>query len=187
MNTEPIKSSAHRQKPNGRITTILLWGMGTVVFLLFTMGDQLTRPWKQQKAVAALRNLGATCGYETGGTFNTPWWRDVLGHDTVAKVSKVNLQNCQVTDADLVHLEGLPHVQILVLSGTNVSDRGMAYVQQLTQLEYIYLGRHEDNRRRAAPPKRLDETRMARSGQHASQRRRNGSSHRPPEPQVAEP
>ena len=72
MKTKPIKPSDRRQNPTGRFTTSLLWGTAAVTLFLITMGDQLTRSWKQQKAVAALRNLGATCGYETGGTFDTP-------------------------------------------------------------------------------------------------------------------
>tara|TARA_B100000809_G_scaffold171919_1_gene169235 strand:+ start:394 stop:1014 length:621 start_codon:yes stop_codon:yes gene_type:complete len=48
-------------------------------------------------------------------------------------------RNKKVTDAELVHLEGLINLQSLILWGTQVSDAGLVHLKGLTKLEAISL------------------------------------------------
>ena len=48
-------------------------------------------------------------------------------------------RNKKVTDAELVHLEGLINLQSLILWGTQVSDAGLVHLKGLTKLEAVSL------------------------------------------------
>jgi hypothetical protein len=71
----------------------------------------------QEKAIAALRKLGASFEFTTG----------------------VVLSGTKVTDAGLVHLSGLTNLERLNLSGTNVTDAGLVHLKGLTQLSDLNL------------------------------------------------
>ena len=54
-------------------------------------------------------------------------------------VIAVDLQDRQVTDAGLVHLEGMTRLKRLNLYGTKITDSGLAHLEGLTQLQTLDL------------------------------------------------
>ncbi len=67
------------------------------------------------------------------------WLRKLLGEDHFADVTFVNLNDTQVSDAGLEHLEGLPRLQTLWLDNTKVSDAGLERLKGLTKLQLLSL------------------------------------------------
>lgn len=53
--------------------------------------------------------------------------------------SGVDLNRTQVTDSDLVRLQGMTSLQWLDLDFTQVSDAGLAHLVELTSLQRLYL------------------------------------------------
>jgi len=70
----------------------------------------------------------------------TKWLRRVLGRDVFDEVIEAR---CAASDRSLdevlVHLESLPSLQGLDLSGSNVSDTGLKYLPKLTELRHLNL------------------------------------------------
>jgi hypothetical protein len=56
-------------------------------------------------------------------------------------VIRADLSDTSVTDADLVFLKNLTHLQELILSNTKVTDAGLQYVKGLKQLRLLYLNK----------------------------------------------
>ena len=67
-----------------------------------------------------------------------PWLRNLVGVDFLSDVRQV--QYGQATDIDLVHLRGLPSLELLGLMGTQVTDGGLVHLKGLTNLETLDLG-----------------------------------------------
>jgi len=93
--------------------------------------------------VEAIVKAGGTVQYdyefdETGafiqGSQSTVpvWLRKSLGDDFFCDVIWVKLGYTQVTDAGLVHLEGLTSLESLGLWSTEVTDAGLEHVKGLT-------------------------------------------------------
>ena len=51
----------------------------------------------------------------------------------------VDLNNTQVTDADLMHLKGMKNVEILTLMSTQVTDAGLEHLKGFTRLYCLSL------------------------------------------------
>ncbi|MSR59580.1 MAG: hypothetical protein EXS05_18380 [Planctomycetaceae bacterium] len=51
----------------------------------------------------------------------------------------LNLARTQVTDAGLIHLAQLPRLQMLSLGGTEVTDAGLVHLSKLTKLTFLIL------------------------------------------------
>ncbi|MBI83194.1 MAG: hypothetical protein CMJ81_08365 [Planctomycetaceae bacterium] len=83
----------------------------------------LTAGRRKVDPVKALEKLGATMR------------RNERGEVVMLILSR----NKKVTDADLVHLEGLINLQSLILWGTQVSDAGLIHLEGLTKLEALSL------------------------------------------------
>ena len=66
-------------------------------------------------------------------------YRGVLPTDMQANLTRLELQHSNLTDAALVHLEGLRHLIYLNLYGTPVSDAGLVLLTKLDSLEKLYL------------------------------------------------
>jgi len=74
------------------------------------------------QAIAAIKKLGAKFEYDAGGL-----------------VKIVRLENTDVTDEDLRHLDGLGSVDLLVLRNTAITDAGLAHVAKLVDLKGLNL------------------------------------------------
>lgn len=59
--------------------------------------------------------------------------------DDQKRVTGVNLGERRITDADLVHLRGLGHLQELDLTRTKVTSAGLAHLADLTTLQRLFL------------------------------------------------
>jgi hypothetical protein len=113
---------------------------------------EMQQATKQHEAVQAIETVGRAVRYdfETWDPFRDPfaapvelpypaWLRKLLGDDFCASIRFANLANTQITDAGLVHLQGLSQLQGLDLSGTKVTDAGLAHLQGLRKLEVLLL------------------------------------------------
>lgn len=55
------------------------------------------------------------------------------------KLTRLNLENTNITDAALVHLKNLQNLEVLNLYGTNVTDKGIESLTNCTNLKVVYL------------------------------------------------
>lgn len=55
------------------------------------------------------------------------------------KLTRINLENTNITDAALVHLKNLPNLEQLNLYGTNITDKGIESLTSCTNLKVVYL------------------------------------------------
>ena len=53
---------------------------------------------------------------------------------------EIDLQQKQVTDRDLEHLQGLVHLRRLLLAYTGITDAGLVHLVQLAGLDFLDLG-----------------------------------------------
>ena len=121
---------------------------------------KLEKARQQRNAWVALESLGAYMLYDWGddwgrlpSTISNPfspeatkalqpdssWLRDVFGNDFFDRVESVSLLNCKVTDADLEHVKGLPHLRHLSLDSPEITDAGLEHIAGLTSLEDLWL------------------------------------------------
>lgn len=92
----------------------LLAGIGGVLFV----GIPAYRQWN---AIHALERPNVLIGMGPG---NYEWLRPWLGKDYMkmfARVEKVILDDDGITDGDLAHLNGFPHLKTLHLSGKQIT------------------------------------------------------------------
>src|SRR4051794_33259928 len=73
----------------------------------------------QERAIAAIEKIGGEIERDQA------WPK--------APVVKVYLFFTRVSDAELVHLEGLQYLQVLELSDTRISDAGLVHIKGLTK------------------------------------------------------
>lgn len=98
---------------------------------------------RQRRAVAAIEALGGRVNYVAKQptiesfqeTFLRRWLPQAYFHDVIYVV----LENAQVTDAELVHIQGLTGLQRLYLINTQVTDNGLMHLQGRTRLQRLYL------------------------------------------------
>jgi hypothetical protein len=67
------------------------------------------------------------------------WLRNLLGQDFFAEVIGVYFNNTKATNADLKHLDGLPHVARIFCQDTAISDAGLEHLEGLRHLRAAYL------------------------------------------------
>lgn len=86
----------------------------------------------------AIKKLGGRVSYDHNDPFEsqtTPpgpeWLRSLLGEEFFTTEVVVSFTSGFVTDADLVHLEGLTQLKELYLSGQQVSDAGLKHLRRL--------------------------------------------------------
>ncbi|HUY92471.1 MAG TPA: leucine-rich repeat domain-containing protein [Pirellulales bacterium] len=98
---------------------------------------------RQRRAVAAIEALGGFVDYvdnqATSESFPVAFLRERLPRAYLDEVEYVRLDNSQVTDAGLAHLEGLTGLQSLSLDNTQITDAGLARLQELTGLQTLWL------------------------------------------------
>jgi hypothetical protein len=120
-------------------TLLLVVGLFCVA-LTAVLGTRPLEAHKQRQTVAAIRGVGGTVLYDYEYDFTPengrpPGWQRsetpphilllLFGQDALANVVYVQLQGPRVSDADLVHLNSLPHLQHVHLAGTQVSDEAI--------------------------------------------------------------
>jgi hypothetical protein len=76
--------------------------------------------WRQKAAEKAIKQAGGYVTLEVGA-------------------QAANLSRTSITDDELVCLQGLDHLQRLVLSDTKVTDAGLAHLEGLEQLQRLDL------------------------------------------------
>jgi hypothetical protein len=95
--------------------------------LAFSLSASAQAANAQDKAVATITRLG--------GTFEVD--KEMQGNPIV----KVDLHGTNVSDDDLVSLEGLKELRHLDLRLTKVTDKGVAHLRRLTKLRFLNLFR----------------------------------------------
>jgi hypothetical protein len=110
---------------------------------------EMKQATKQRRAVEAIRTAGGGVTYDSDSDdpfadeqlpYQQPaWLRKLVGDDFCGDIRCVNLADTQVTDARLVHLQGLRQLQELDLSNTQITDAGLVRLQGLTQLQWLSL------------------------------------------------
>lgn len=92
---------------------------------------------KQKAAAEAIETVGGMVQSEP------TWLGKLLRNDSLVRVIKVNLSVHpslkSITDAELVHLQGLGQLQELCLDSTKVTDAGLVHLQGLSQLKKLWL------------------------------------------------
>ena len=104
---------------NRAILPILL-GLSLAPFLCWAAEPKTD----EAKAIAEIEKLGGTI---------------ILYKERPGTPALVMLEGCEVTDAWLEHLKGLPNVQVLNLMATKVTDTGLVRLKGLTQLQALHL------------------------------------------------
>jgi hypothetical protein len=126
-------------------TLLVLVTIASVAFCW--LGLKMRQSQRQKEAVEAIRKLGGYVAYYHEGRHmvvappppGPVWLRTLAGDDVFSQVHHVRLSGETVTDADLVHLQGLTELQVLVLSGTQITDAALVELQGLTQLEDLFV------------------------------------------------
>jgi hypothetical protein len=138
-----------------RLRTLLL----AMLVLSVAMGIYVNRAKQQQKSVAAIKRLGGWAYYDfeitkdqydpQGRSWAPAWLRQKLGDDYLHTVVQVNmvynddtgkrLDNMNMSDEVLSHLDGLPRLEALLLHGQQASDGGLANVGRLANLRMLYI------------------------------------------------
>ncbi len=92
-------------------------------------------------AVRAIEKLNGTVRYKDSPSSRSAAMHWLLGDDKYSRVKAVDFPpfEAKVTDADLVHLEGLEGLEVLALCGTEVTDAGVARLQRLVHLRDLDL------------------------------------------------
>jgi Leucine-rich repeat (LRR) protein len=131
-----------------------------VLVISVAMGIYVNRVRQQQASIAAIKRLGGWAYYDyevkengqydpQGESWVPAWIRKRLPDDYFHPVVQVNmvynddrgnrLDNAQMTDEVLFHLDGLPRLEMLLLHGRQASDDGLAHVGRLTNLRKLYI------------------------------------------------
>lgn len=127
-----------------RLRTLLI--LTAAIAIVMTWWSLRVRP--QREAVEALRKIGGQIEYDarlpfTGRMKAPPKWPrgllDAVGVDCFASVIWIDLNNTQVTDADLERLKNLTARQGIELNNTKLTDAGLQHLKDLTGLQYLYL------------------------------------------------
>ena len=119
------------------------------------LGSKIERKRKEREAVAAIEALGGYVWYNyqaaaPGGPpwaspaepYGPAWLRSFLGDDFFSEVTGVSLQDANVSDADLVNLEGLSHLESLnLVDRIRITDAGLIDIRGLAQLKMLDLQR----------------------------------------------
>ncbi len=114
-----------------------------VAFAFGWLGPVIQRRRDQQNAVKAIRNLGGFVEYAEPSALvhEFGWLCAAFGDELLLDVKVVSLAGLPVSDADLVHLEGLMQLEELSLCETHVTDLGFVHLTGLTSLRRLYFGR----------------------------------------------
>lgn len=89
-------------------------------------------------ALKALENLGdRVVRLNAAGLQNAAGWASALGQ--LKNLRVMHLQRSAWSDAEMVQLKALPHLQVLNLSFTAVTEKGLKELEELKDLRKLYL------------------------------------------------
>ncbi|MGE5194236.1 MAG: hypothetical protein ACM3U2_17220 [Deltaproteobacteria bacterium] len=126
---------ARRRVPvalKGFAAVLLLLGAGSVAVIGIPI-------WRQQSAISQIEAAGGLVRTVPGGP---GWLRPLIGDFWMTyfdEVVQVRLDNPRATDATLVWLERLPHLNALSLDKSQVTDNGLARLKSLRALGSLSL------------------------------------------------
>lgn len=119
------------------------WQLRTLVVLMLLgcigfrwLGGQIQRGRDQRRARSAISQLGGECIALTYLEWGELLFGEDFGLDVIAVLFP---DDSTVTDAGLVHLNGLPRLGSLSLQGTQISDAGLSHLANLNQLRELNL------------------------------------------------
>jgi hypothetical protein len=98
-------------------------------WLAVTMQNQR----KQKAAAEAIEKMGGRVSYEL------TWLGRLLRDDSLVAVTCVLLDHTRVTDAALVHLQGLRQLQVLAIDNSTVTDAGLVHLRGVSQMQWLML------------------------------------------------
>lgn len=115
-----------------------------IAVVAVSLGWLIHKARQEGIAVAALKEMGCDVTYgnnnaHQGSPTVLERLRKLLGESESRNVTKVIGSKSQITDAGMVHVQGLTQLQTLWLNDTQVADAGLAHLVGLTQLQYLWL------------------------------------------------
>lgn len=146
MTTSPTASTKrHRWQFSLRA---LLSTMLVVSALFGWLAVAMKQSREEHLAAAEIRRLGGTAMHchqydrddEPNWFSEVDWPRKILGDDFFVTINYVSLQDSDITDANLVHLRALPHLQALHLNRCSITNDSLAAIGRLRKLERLSLG-----------------------------------------------
>ena len=143
-------ATADRPKPNRRwlpyrLPALLIVAAAGIVVIWLAV--KIKQAHAQRAAVAAILKAGGQVAYEDQDEMSNPahkprgpeWLRSLLGDDALVSVTRVDLSQAEIHDADLAQLENLPRLQSLCLNLNDVGDAGLKHLEGLTRLRELFL------------------------------------------------
>jgi len=118
------------------------------------VGVKIRQAKRAGEAATAIEKLGGFVRWE--GSARRDWLRTLLRIETVTcvgfdhkvkweylqpfnELQQLHLENSQINDAGLGHIEGLGQLEELYLCGTPVTDAGLEHLNRLSQLKILWL------------------------------------------------
>jgi hypothetical protein len=145
MEAEPLKPDPPKRKRRWlqfRLRSLLIFAAICSIASAW-VGQKIEQKREEREAVEAIRALRGHVWYDYDyhnvGPSGPAWLRRLLGDNYFSEVDAVVFNIFGVSDADLVHLKGLPQLHVLDLSGTQVTDDGLLYVNGLITLQHLDL------------------------------------------------
>jgi hypothetical protein len=152
MTTEPTTAPKPRRR-------WLQFSLRTVMVIVLMFGCgmgwfayELQQAQRQRDAVEAIRNLEGLVAYDYQVSASRlrrmpppEWARRLVGDDFLADVVLVDCWDedmdtaANMTDAELILLQGFPQLEWLRLNGTRVTDAGLVHLRGLTRLQCLSL------------------------------------------------
>jgi len=114
--------------------------------LCVLLAVQVNSANKQRRAVARLRELGASAGFDrdlnnlSAGYQGSTWLRDLIGIHYVATCNYVHFHKPIPSDRDLEVLRELPYLECVDLGLSDVSGDALVHLRDLKYLTNLYLG-----------------------------------------------
>jgi Leucine-rich repeat (LRR) protein len=115
------------------------------------LGLKVRQAQREREVVEAIKKLNGIAWYDyqfdsDDSLTDSPtppgpaWLRKLVGDNFFANVAYCRfLLDSEVTDAELIHLEGLNRLRWLDIGNTKITDAGLVYLQGLTQLKCLDL------------------------------------------------
>jgi hypothetical protein len=122
------------------LKTMLVGMTALCIGPLSFVANERSKAKRQKAAVEAIEKLGGSVEYDRTVPPRLATMRQILGDESFGNVANVSFQNTQVTDRDLVHLDGLTRLETLSLENTLVTDAGLEHLSGLSNnLDYLWL------------------------------------------------